>query len=163
MRSLVLTVALLLGALSPLPALATALGPPAATYVFGTLDAPPVSETNGNKEYTCTLVNTIASSEMRSNGLGAVTFSMSDPIQYFNNVALYTYGSYATMTFASASTGTIRFIREIVDSVGTKPIVQTFDFVSYTQEFKASTETLTLSFTIDFPNCPLAVSGIYQQ
>jgi hypothetical protein len=164
MRNLVLAAPVLLSAaLSPLPALATALGPPAATYIFGTIDAPFVSVTQGDETFTCQLVDTMASSEMRSTGAGAVTFSMSETVQYYNNVDLYTYGSYVMMTFATASTGTIKFLQEIVDPAGATSITHSFQFVAYTQKYYASTKYLVLSFTIDFPNCPLVVSAAYQQ
>jgi hypothetical protein len=78
---------------------------------------------------------------------------------YYDSVAdtYYSLDGQDILFFSSASGGTIRFKQR-----GSYPLsVNTPAFTDFIQTYNASTDQLTVTFSIVFPNCTLPIVAVY--
>jgi hypothetical protein len=91
----------------------------------------------------------------QSNTKAAISFS---EVIYFDGSTYYNLNGQTILTFNSATAGIIKF-----KLTPTYPgPVHTPAFTNFTQSYNASTDQITISFNIVFPNnCTLPISAVY--
>lgn len=134
----------LLFAIIALPGLAHATSYPATSLLGGE-----VQQSVGNNQ--CYLARGFSSFQ-RNDAAKTAYVSVSEMVA--NGLPV---PSQMTMTFATATTGTLQFA--FLDSAAGG--FQNAPFTAYSQSYSTATKALHVAFKVAFPNCNLIIHGIY--
>jgi hypothetical protein len=90
----------------------------------------------------------------QNNTKGAISFS---EVIYFDGSTYYSLDGQTILTFSSTTGGTIHFKQ----TPAYPAPVHSPAFTNFTQTYNPSTDQLTVSFSVVFPNCTLPIMAIY--